>query len=214
MAIRSTIDRRGEILDAALAIADEHGLAAVTMRAVAARVGVTPMALYPHVGTKQSLIDGIVARLLAELPRPDPDADWRVRLRTLARSVRAAAKRHPHCFGLLLTGPAENPDEIAVVEVVLRLLLDAGVPPAQVPRVERMVSTMLLGYGLSEISGRFDPGKTTPRQRRAQLPAEDLPAHHALAEHLDAKVDWDAEYDADVEDLLRLVELIADRGSR
>lgn len=206
-----TTDRRGEILDAALAIADEDGLAAVTMRAVAARVGVTPMALYPYVGTKQSLIDGIVERLLIELPKPDPDADWRDRLRALARSVREVAKRHPHCFGLLVTRPAENPDEIAGVEVIFQALLDAGVPPAQVPRVERMASTLVLGYGLSEISGRFDPGTKTPRQRRAQLPAGELPAHHALAEYLDAKVDWDAEYDADVEDLLRLIELIASR---
>ena len=56
--------RREEILDAALELADERGLAAVSMRAVADRVGVTPMALYPHVGSKAALLDGMVGRLL------------------------------------------------------------------------------------------------------------------------------------------------------
>jgi len=48
------------VLDAALALADESGLGAVTMHAVATRLGVTPMALYRHVGDKAALLDGLV----------------------------------------------------------------------------------------------------------------------------------------------------------
>ena len=64
-------DRRQEILDAALGLADEGGLDAVSMRAVAQRVGVTAMALYPHFSGKEALLDGLVGRVLADLPRPD-----------------------------------------------------------------------------------------------------------------------------------------------
>jgi hypothetical protein len=53
-------DRKQEILNAAVAIADELGLEAVSMRSVADRVGVTPMALYPHVGSKGALLDAMV----------------------------------------------------------------------------------------------------------------------------------------------------------
>lgn len=59
--------RREEILDAALDIADEHGVDAVSMRTVADRVGVTPMALYRHVKDKAALLDAMVGRLLTAL---------------------------------------------------------------------------------------------------------------------------------------------------
>ena len=76
-------DRRRQILLAALAIADADGLDAVSMRAVAAKVGVSPMALYPHVGGKEALLDGLAQverpRDLAALPPNDlvssPHAD-------------------------------------------------------------------------------------------------------------------------------------------
>ncbi|HEX2809789.1 MAG TPA: TetR family transcriptional regulator [Kineosporiaceae bacterium] len=62
------VPRRGltriEILDEALALADELGLEAVTMRLLAHRLNVTPMALYRHVGDKDGLLDGMVERLL------------------------------------------------------------------------------------------------------------------------------------------------------
>src|SRR5260370_37056042 len=60
-------ERRQAILDAAMALADERGLGAVSMRAVAERVGVTPMALYPHVGSKAELLDGMIGELLGQL---------------------------------------------------------------------------------------------------------------------------------------------------
>src|SRR5260370_28851043 len=63
-------DRRQVILDAAMALADERGLDAVSMRAVAGRVGVTPMALYPHVGSKAELLDAMMGRLIGELLPP------------------------------------------------------------------------------------------------------------------------------------------------
>src|SRR5580692_8431174 len=93
--------RRDQILDAALAMADEQGLDAVTMRAVAARIGVTAMALYPHVSSKDDLLDGLVDHLLAELSRPDPAQPWPDRLRALGRSAREVAHRHPAVAPLL-----------------------------------------------------------------------------------------------------------------
>ena len=79
------------------------------MRAVARRLHVTPMALYNHVANKQELLDGLVERLLAELPSPDPTKPWRDQLDELAVSLRATAKRHPDAFPLLLKRPAGTP---------------------------------------------------------------------------------------------------------
>jgi AcrR family transcriptional regulator len=196
--------RRWQILDAALAIADEKGLEAVTMRAVATRVGVTAMALYPHVASKDDLLDGLVGRLLAEVSSPDPAIGWRQRLRHIARSARETARRHPAVMPLLFTRPAVTPDAVRVVDTIYQALLDAGVPDQQVARVERLVSTLVLGYAISEAGGRF--AATHPRERRALLAGVDLPAHRRLATQLDADVSWDGEFEAALDDLTALIE--------
>jgi AcrR family transcriptional regulator len=214
-------DRRQEILDAALALADERGLAAVSMRAVAERTGVTPMALYPQVGSKAELLDGMVERLLTELVPPaaaarEPAAagadgqDWRVRLRALAHAFRKLAHGHPWAATLLFSRPSVTPDAARVVDLVYTNLLEAGVPASEVPRVERLVSTYMIGWVASEVGGRFGPGD--PRLRRGLVGAvreKALPGHAALARWLEPPVDWDAEFEADLDDLMRLIETAA-----
>lgn len=203
--------RRAEILDAALAIADERGLDAVTMRAVAQWVGVTPMALYPHVRDKAGLLDGMVDRLLGGLPLPDPGQDWQDRLRGTATAMRRLAARHPGAIGLLFVRPAVTPDATRLVDALYQALLDAGVPAEQVPRVERLVSTAVLGFVVSEVSGRFAPDNDVRRARRGQLPEGDLTGHHAIARWLERPVDWTAEFEADLADLAALLEVIVAR---
>jgi AcrR family transcriptional regulator len=222
-------DRRQEILDAALALADERGLEAVSMRAVAERTGVTPMALYPQVGSKAELLDGMVERLLSELIPPGAAAaesaaaeagpaaaaggqDWRVRLRALAHAFRKLAHGHPWAATLLFSRPSVTPDAARVVDLVYTNLLAAGVPAREVPRVERLVSTYMIGWVASEVGGRFVSGELNPRARRGLVGgvrAKALPGHAALARWLEPPVDWDAEFEADLDDLMRLIEAAA-----
>jgi AcrR family transcriptional regulator len=208
--------RREEILDAAVAIADERGLKAVSMRAVAERVGLTPMALYPHVGgSKDALLDGMIGRLLAPLPQ---DAawtgapDWRERLRVLGHAARAMTQQHPWAAVLLFSRPGVDPGAVRTIDGIYAALLDAGVPPREVPRLERLVSTFIIGFAASEAGGRFGPGRLDPRGRRGQLPDGALPAHTELAHWLEQPVDWEAEFEADLRDLQRLIEAAAERG--
>ncbi|MGC4943546.1 TetR/AcrR family transcriptional regulator [Kribbella sp. DT2] len=203
---------RDEILQAALAIADERGLEAISMRSVALRVGVSAMALYPHVSSKEALLDGVVDVLLAELPglieQPPPTADWWVRLLAGVQAVRKLAARHPSAFSLLLSRPSVTPDALRATDFAYQAVLDAGVPDADVARVERLIATFVLGFAASEVNGRFSRGTLQPRARRAQLDPADLPAHYRLAGHLDQPIDWDAEFEADLEDLRKLVEAL------
>ncbi len=208
--------RREEILDAAVAIADERGLEAVSMRAVAERVGVTPMALYPHVGSKAALLDGMVGRLLSGLvPADDAPraAGWRDRLAGFARAGWRMTRRHPWSAALLFSRPSVTPEAVRAVDGLYAALLEAGVPAPQVPRVERLVSTFLLGYAASMAGGRFGPGELDPRGRRGRSAEGELPAHALLARWLDRPVDWEAEFEADLADLARLIESLAPQGS-
>ncbi len=125
------------------------------MRAVAQHLGVSPMALYHHVRDKDDLLDGLVERLLAEIPLPDPNLPGEERLYAMARSMRKAAARHPAVFPLLLRRPVATDAAIGVRNTVYAALDDAGVPPALVPRIERLLSTFVIGFAASEVGGRF-----------------------------------------------------------
>jgi len=103
---------RERILRAAFDHADEHGLAAVTMRSVAGRLGVEAMSLYHHVPSKKAVLDGLVDLLVqvAELPSGDVTAEeW---VRGAARGLRELGARHPRLVPLFssravpLTDPA------------------------------------------------------------------------------------------------------------
>jgi AcrR family transcriptional regulator len=201
--------RRPEILDAALAVASERGLDVLSMRAVAQHLSLTPMALYGYFRNKDELLDALVGRLLSEIPAPAAGLGWREVLEHLAYGVRAMATRYPSVLPLLLTRPAVSPAAVQNVDAVYRALLAAGVPPAQVPRLERMVSTFAIGHTLSEVSGRFGDGTLDPHARRAQLPPEELPGHYALADHLDETVDWDEEFRTNLRDICDLVAHLA-----
>jgi AcrR family transcriptional regulator len=157
-------DRRRLILDQALALVDERGLAAMSMRAVAERVGLTSMALYPYVGGKDALLDGLVDLLRLELDTRyggDPAGlDWRDRLRALGHAVRAVAHEHPGAFPLLLTRPSAGAATSWLTAALRHVLHDAGVPAAEVPRLARMICAYLLGHATGEITGGLPEGTT------------------------------------------------------
>src|SRR5579871_3406121 len=92
---RKTLNR-ATIVAAALARADADGLEAVSFRRLAADLGVTPMALYRYVASKDELLVGVMDAVFAkfDLP-PDPNADWRDQLRDLARTFRRLLLSHP-----------------------------------------------------------------------------------------------------------------------
>lgn len=189
-------DKRRLILDQALALVDERGLAAMSMRAVAERVGLTSMALYPYVGGKDALLDGLVDLLHLELGSrhgDDPaDIDWRLRLRALGRAVRALSRRHPGAYPLLLNRP--SPGNSWLTAALRATLHDAGVPADEVPRLTRMICAFLLGYTTGEITGGLPPS-TDPAS--AAVPSDEAPPAREA----------DEEFDADLDDLVRLVEV-------
>jgi AcrR family transcriptional regulator len=180
-------DKRRLILDQALALVDERGLGAMSMRAVAERVGLTSMALYPYVGGKDALLDGLVDLLHLELGAAygqDPAGiDWRQRLRALGRAVRALARAHPGAYPLLLTRPSAGAAASWLTAALRGTLHDAGVAADRVPRLARMICAFLLGHTTGEVTGG--------------LPGVDEPGWAARAA---------AEFDADLDDLVQLVE--------
>jgi AcrR family transcriptional regulator len=122
---------------------------------IARELDVSPMALYRHVANREDLLDGLVERLLCQLRLPDDSLPWDRRLRVLAAEIRALAHRNPVLFGLLLRWRAVGGDATRAREVALRALCDGGLDPETAARRERLLSTVIMGFALSEIAGRF-----------------------------------------------------------
>jgi AcrR family transcriptional regulator len=166
-------DKRRLILDQALALVDERGLAAMSMRAVAERVGLTSMALYPYVGGKDALLDGLVDLLHLELGTAVEgnlaDIDWRERLRALGRAVRRLAHGHPGAFPLLLNRSAAGASASWLTAALRGVLHDAGVPDDRIPRLARMICAFLLGYATGEVTGGLPAGPPDEGEFEADL---------------------------------------------
>jgi len=147
---------RERVLDAALAVAAREGFERLSMREVARDLDVSPMALYRHVANKDDLLDGVVALLLGEIALPEESLPWEQRLRLLAGEVRALARRRSRAFGLLLTRRAVGEGATRARAATLAALADAGLDREAAARSERLLSTLVMGFALSEASGRFD----------------------------------------------------------
>ena len=92
---------RDRVVAEAMALADEHGLEALSMRALAGRLGVEAMSLYHHVASKEALLDAMVDAVFGELHLPVVGGDWRVELRARSVSGRTVLLRHPWAVGLM-----------------------------------------------------------------------------------------------------------------
>jgi AcrR family transcriptional regulator len=106
------------VLQAAVALADEVGPEAFSMRSLAQELGVVPMALYKHVANKEELLDGMVDIVFGEIELPSADLDWRLAMRNRAMSTREALQRHSWAIGLMESrnpGPANLRNHNAVM---------------------------------------------------------------------------------------------------
>jgi AcrR family transcriptional regulator len=138
---------RDAILDAALAIIDEGGLHACTMRAVAADLGVEAMSLYWHVPGKEALLDGVVERMLSSAPALAHHEHWRDELYGIGQAVRGVLLRHPNAIPLL-AGRALGSYAAAgaAVAVTLGTLEEAGFERLRAIRAVRTTYRYVIGY--------------------------------------------------------------------
>lgn len=142
---------RERIVAAAIALADEGGLEAVSVRKVAARLNAGPMRLYGYLSTKQELLDLMVDEVQAEILPEEQPGDWRGTLSTLAHRTRRAALRHPWLADLLGDRPTLGPHGLAVTEAKLAAL-DGLADIDTVMRAVETVSAYVTGAIRREIA--------------------------------------------------------------
>jgi len=144
---------RERIVAAALALIDRDGLGAFSVRGLGASLGCEPMSVYHYFPAKAHLQDALVDDALASIPTDPWDADPFDRLRALARSYRALARRHPKLYPLIAAHRLDTPAGMRFTEQALRLV-HAAIPNDRLAaQYFRVLGYYLTGAALDETAG-------------------------------------------------------------
>jgi AcrR family transcriptional regulator len=189
---RHTI-HRDAIAAAALDLMDTEGVRALTIRSLAARLGVAPMSLYNHVRTKEEILDAAREHGLVNLPAADPGAGtWADRVRQINLTFHRALRDHPSLVALVVARPLADQISVGAAEAQLQVLVEAGFAPDDAVRIH----LTLLHYAIGAAAWK-SPRVETPETGRAmiaELPAVRYPTLAALATPLAAASYDDAQY--------------------
>ncbi|RKN35158.1 TetR/AcrR family transcriptional regulator [Streptomyces hoynatensis] len=163
----------GRLAAAALAVLDREGLAALSMRAVAAELGVAPMSLYRYVADRAELERLTVDLVLGAVDlTPPPGEDWEGQVTALVERMRAAVAEHPEIVPLSLTHRHSAAGVLRWAEAALGVLTGAGFEGRRRVLALRALLSYLVGALLSE---RLGPLTGPGTEAMAALPAETFP---------------------------------------
>ena len=123
---RRALLNRDRVLHAAVALADEAGIDALSMRSLAQELGVVPMALYKHVANKDELIDGMVDVVVGEIDPPVPDTHWESAVRQRILSARRALLRHPWAFRVIASRTSPTPAVLGYTDSIIGMFRAGG----------------------------------------------------------------------------------------
>jgi AcrR family transcriptional regulator len=117
---------RDRVLRAAVALADEAGIEAMSMRKLAEELGVVPMALYKHVASKEELLDGMIDIVVGEISPPVGDASWKTSIRQRILSARRSLQRHPWAPAAIESRADPSPVMLAYIDSMIGILRAGG----------------------------------------------------------------------------------------
>jgi len=190
---RRRLDRE-RIVDAALEVVDEVGLAGLNMRRLAVQVGTKPMSLYRHIANKEALLDAIAERVVGDLTIPDlTTGDPFGSAMGVVRAFRSKLLEHPNALPLF-TGARAGAGtlvQLDALEAVLRGADAAGVDPVTAMEALAIVLAFVLGSVVREVTARgvfgVRPDVIGPEEDAGGLPPDRFPHLVVLAEDFPAE---------------------------
>jgi AcrR family transcriptional regulator len=175
---------RARIVEAAVALADEEPDGAITMRAVAGRLGVrSPMALYRYVGSKDGLDDLMVDQVYGLMTVP-AGRGWRAALHGLGVSGWAAMRWHPWAARLAFSRPPFGPGALRLYDTALGEIEPLGLDAATRMGFVNTVLGHVFGSGLALLEERAMRARIPPAGSPATTPATDADLAEAAAPYL------------------------------
>jgi AcrR family transcriptional regulator len=150
---------RDQVLQAAIALADEGGVGALSMRKLGQILGVEAMSLYNHVASKSDLLDGMIDIVFSEIDLPSGGGDWKAAMRRRAISARQVLRRHPWAIGLMESRTSPGPATLRHHDAVLGCLRRAGFSVELTAHAYALLDSYIYGFALQEASLPFGTGE-------------------------------------------------------
>ena len=146
---------RERILETALAMVDERGIEALSMRKLAQALGVEAMSLYNHVESKDDIVAGILDLVADEVKEP-VGPDWKAAIRRTAIATHDAFTRHPWAARIWNTSARVTPERLQHGDAVLGTLREAGFSADLTYHAFHLLNGYALGYTLQEVNFPYD----------------------------------------------------------
>jgi AcrR family transcriptional regulator len=166
------------VLRAAVLLADEGGLASLTMRKLAETLGVEAMSLYYYVADKDEILDGMGDLVFGEIDLPSREADWKAAMRQRAISARDALTRHPWAIGVMESRANPGPATLRHHDAVIGSLRQAGFSIALAAHAFSVIDSYVYGFALQTLNLPFDTSEELEDLAEAmlrQMPADQYP---------------------------------------
>jgi AcrR family transcriptional regulator len=153
---------RQRVLQAAVALADDGGVEALSMRKLAQELGVVPMALYKHVANKDELLDGMVDVVVSEIDPPPSGTDWKTAIRRRVLSARSAMLRHPWASRVIESRTSPTPTVLAYMDSMIGMFRAGGFSIDLTHHAMHAMGSRVLGFTqeLFDDSVDLDPEAT------------------------------------------------------
>ena len=153
---------RQRILRAAVALADQGGVDALSMRKLAQQLDVVPMALYKHVANKDELLDGMVDLVIGDIEPPAGNTDWKTAIRRRVLSARRALLRHPWASRVIESRTTPTPTVLAYMDSMIGMFRAGGFSIDLTHHAMHAMGSRLLGFTqeLFDDSVDLDPEAT------------------------------------------------------
>ncbi|MDO8144511.1 TetR/AcrR family transcriptional regulator [Isoptericola sp. 178] len=148
-----------KIVEAAVQVADEGGLTAVSMRNVGRRLGVEAMSLYHHVANKEALLDQLADWVFTRIALPTVGDPWRPAMAARAESARTVLAAHPWALGLVESRRTPGPALLHHHDTVLGCLRAGGFSVVLASQAFAAIDAYVYGFVLTEQSLPFEAGE-------------------------------------------------------
>lgn len=206
---------RAQILDAAIALADRDGMDATSMRRLAERLGVTPMALYKHVSHREELVSAMLDRVIDSIERSPDGRPWRPALRARILSARRVMQRHAWAQRAIETRAEASPTVLSYMDSLMGIMFDGGLSADLVHHAMHALSTRMWGITRDVLPTPSVPEDPDERALAMAQFATRYPAIVRMATtapHAGVACDDDAEFEFALDILLDALERLHAEG--
>jgi AcrR family transcriptional regulator len=174
---------RSRILAAAAAVIDAEGLESLSVRRLAADLGVQAPSLYNYFPTKADIVEAVADAVVAKVDISVFGAyEWPEALRRWAQSYHAVLAAHPNIVPVLAHGPGRRPAALAMADAVYGVLIEAGFSPARATHIGALLRYLATGAALGSFALGFDIDPSLYERYPHLHRAHRLAAHHVAVD--------------------------------